>query len=494
MSLISNFKRIIATKSLFGKVFRGTFIVSVLSVLIIWYWLNSSFYKSLNREADLRLSRIARLMVDELNLRQNDPAESAHMTAMRALWQLEKSSGLVQNFYWLDMNGDKPAFIASYSAVESSGVRIPPPSAGEVEDLVFDYINQLDRGDTVFPDPFAYGVSRHVKIVLCPVIDNMGMLHSVIGIEADMEYLKLALEFRRMLAEGLISALLLSLMISWFIAQSLSTRVDRLNDCVRKLENGEEPEKLTPGVAEFDRLYVSFLEMAKALYEEKEQLNLFFHRKLNELAFTGGAIAHEIRNPLSAIEMHFGLLRREIQNGSNGVTGDSVKEISEQLQHLRTLLENFLDYTRKVEPQIERFFLRQALEEIFSLRLKVLGSFDYELLLDEKFAIEFDKTMFRQIIENLVNNSFAATNGAGLRISISAALESRRLNITYTDNGPGIPESIMEQLFTPFASSTVGGSGFGLAVIRKLVEVNSGTISGSNLPERGAKFVIEVWQ
>lgn len=485
----------IAPKSLSGRLFWGVSFASLLSVLVVWSWLNSRFYNTLDREAAERLSQIAEVLVAELKQTDPDDRVSQQAAAMQSFWRLEKSGGLLQNLYWLDVSSDSASFIASYSINQSSEAPMQPPAAEEIENLVFDYINELDRGEMVFPDPYAYGISRRFKIVLCPIIDANGLLDSVIGIEADMEYLNLVGEFRALLAEGIGVAMLLSLLISLLLTRSLAKSIAALNEGVSLLAQGSQPVVLKLGVNELDDLYQAFVKMAADLEQQKTHVQQVFVRKLDELSFTGGAIAHEIRNPLSAIEMHFGLLKRGLLNCAEAkVSGSSVEEIDQQLQHLRKLLTSFLNYSRKVQPQLEKVYLHDFLSRLLNSKSQVLGDFAWELDVSTDLTASFDPTMLQQVIENLVNNSFKVSGDRHLQIRIAAAMNNKVLRIEVCDNGPGIADAFCEKLFTPFASGDAEGSGFGLALSRKLVEAHGGEINYNNGSPCGAVFVIEVPQ
>ncbi len=469
--------------------------VAVLVVALIWGWFYQRFYQSLDREADQSLRRIADGL--RMNISEADDSEDRHDRAMQSFWQLEKSGGLLQNLYLLDMYAEPPAFIASYSLPGNRVSVMLPPTAEEAEDLVLDYINELDRGEMVFPDPYSYGVSRRFKIVLCPVLDELGMLESVIGIEADMEYLKLVSDFRRLLAETMLVALLLSLFVAWLLARSFSRKIDCLNQSLEAVEHEQCPAHQPMGVNELDLLGRGIEKLAQEIARQRQQVQRLYEQKLDELAFTGGAIAHEIRNPLSAVEMHFGLLKRQL-DGLAGAQAEAaataVSEIGDQLAHLRTLIENYLTYSRKVLPKSQRVDLKEFFDRLLASRRSVLADFGCEIDFGSVTHAWFDPTLLQQVFENLINNSVQAAAGRQAQIRIAIVQHGSQLTIRFADDGPGIPADLCEKLFTPFVSGRAGGNGFGLALIRKLVEAHGGEISYIGEESGGAVFLIEVGQ
>ncbi len=495
MKLFSSVSRAIAPASLFGRLFLSVLAVAVLVVALVWGWLYQRFYQSLDREADQRLRRIAEIL--SVSIADAEDDEDRHSRAMQGFWQLEKTGGLLQNLYLLDMSAKSPVFIASYSLPVERDSHMSPPTAEEAEELALEYINQLDRGEMVFPDPYSYGVSRRFKIVLCPVLDEIGMLDSVIGIEADMEYLNLVSDFRRFLAETMLAALLFSFIVAWLLARSFSGKIALLNRNLEAVEREQCPEHQPLGVSELDLLSHGIEKLAREIERQRQQVQRLYEQKLDELAFTGGAIAHEIRNPLSAIEMHFGLLKRQLAGLSvthADAAATALGEIGEQLSHLRTLIENYLAYSRKVQPKSQSVDLEEFFSRLIASRRAVLPDFACKIELGGLKHAWFDATLMQQVFENLINNAVQAAAGAPAEISISLEQQGSLLRIRFADSGPGIAPDLREKLFTPFVSGREGGNGFGLALIRKLIEAHGGEISYIGGDSGGAVFLIEVGQ
>ena len=491
-----SFFRRLKPATLAARIFWGVAAASLISAVAIWGWLYARFYESLDREASIRMRQMAESLLFEVRRVQTAENDNALRRALIShFWGLEASAGMVQNLYWLDLSGSRPVFIASFSSATDGAVSMLPPTSEEAEDLVYDFINDLDRGAMVFPDPYSLGEERRFKIVLCPVLDANGLLESVIGIESDMEYLRLAGDFKRLLAEGVGLAVVVSLLVSLLLARNVSAKIGIFRAGVVRLSVGEKPEEIRLSIRELDDLYQAFIKMAADLEQQKAHVQKVFSRKLDELAFTGGAIAHEIRNPLSAIEMHFGLLKREIAR-AGAATGETpaIQEIEQQLGHLRRLLTSFLDYSRKVRPQREKVVLHDFLQRILESRRQVLGDFVFTLEISENLTGFFDPAMLQQVIENLVNNAFQAAAEGGLHLTVRAVTDGSLLRLQVADNGPGVPAAIAEQLFTPFVSGSAGGNGFGLAISRKLVEAHGGEIYHEKNTDSGAVFVIEVPQ
>lgn len=478
--------------TLFTRVFWSIFIVAVLTSFFTWYWLYIRVYKVLDAEAKNKLKFLAQSLVSVVksdgidNLAKIDGKSNFISRSI----SLTNSSGWIQNAYLLDMRQIKPHFVASYSNNLVSKTTMSPPTADGAEDLVFDYINKLEKGNPIFPDPNDYGIPRRFKIIFVPILDDDGMLESVIGIEADMEYLRLLVKLRRYLVGILVFSVILSFIIGLLLANSVKNKVARLLKNIEKVEAGTIPDKEDLKISELTALNSRISDMATQIELKNAELKSIYDKKLEELAFTGAAIAHEIRNPLSAIEMHFGLIKRHLQKTKTD-EHDSLEEVFNQLKHLKLLVENFLAYSRKVNPDKEKILLKDFIEDFLSQKQCMNIDFSSELEIQSELSINFDKTMLLQIIENLFMNSVEACK-TNLIFKVSAAKDNAKVVIKVYDNGPGISEKIMSHIFTPFNTEKKGGNGIGLALVRKLVEVHKGKIYCSNIENGGVVFTIEL--
>jgi len=486
MSQRMSVRRLIPT-TIFGRIFVAIFFVALLAVALFWFWFNQRFYDSLDREAEMRLQSMARTLAEKLQTSDIDEPGANKLAILDSLWEFEKNGAWLQNLYWLDVSHDVPRFIASYSAQNPDKVSILPPTPEEIEDLVYANINELEKGVVVMPDPFSAADSRRYKIVLFPLLDQMQMLESVIGIEADQEYLQLAASMRRFFMEMLAVSLFLSLIVAFIIASNISMKTSFLLAELKSIENDAIPQSADLHLREFNQIHAAMISMAKEIMRKDEHLKEVFNRKLEELAFTGAAVAHEIRNPLSAIEMHFGLLRRKLQKSD--LAGSETTEIAEQLLHLRKLVESFLNYSRRVVPERERIDLNVFFDQFLKLRNGLWPSLECITDFEEPAVILFDRTMFQQICENIFANAFAAAEEITLKIGFTRS--ERGWSLNFANDGPQIPLEILEKLFTPFITAKPGGNGIGLALVRKLVEANGGEIVCRNEPG-GVVFTLEV--
>lgn len=491
-SLTKVIKDIFVPRTLFARLFWGIFLVALVSTSVLWYWFSSQLYERFEKDADLRLESIVTLLaagIDEYYY-SNEEYRKRQINAMETVWELEKTGGWLKNLYWVDLSAVKPVFVASYSADTGTGGILAPPSAEDVDDLVLDHINELEEGRVVMPDPEMYPLKRRYRIILYPVIDELGFIESVFGAEADIKYLDAISQLQARLTATVGFAVIISFFTALLLARSISDSFDIIQSGFNNVENGNLPPSRKLMIIELDLLYKSLTRMALELNRQNKRVKDAFCEKIDELSFIGGVVAHEIRNPLSALEIHFSLLESEILQKDKPLP-ESVEEIKQQMKHLRVLVENFLSFTRKVKPVPTIFCLKDKLEDIFSAKKKCLNcNFDYCIEFDSSLNITFDPDLFRQIVENLTHNSVEASPD-GVIVAVKASRNASGVTISFSNNGPAIPKDLQKEMFTPFVTSKKSGNGFGLALVKKILEAHGGSII-YNEKSQVVEFIIEV--
>ncbi|MDR7928646.1 ATP-binding protein [Acidithiobacillus thiooxidans] len=214
-------------------------------------------------------------------------------------------------------------------------------------------------------------------------------------------------------------------------------------------------------------------------------------------------LAHEIKNPLTPIQLSAERLRRKYLErlGDEGETLDrATRTIIHQVDALKVLVDAFSEYAR--QPQIE---LRPL--EINPLILDVLDLYRgqengieirAELAADLP-SIRADVHRLRQILNNLLRNAMDALQGteqspAGKHILIRTGLtdsgSAKMLELSVMDDGPGFPVELLARVFEPYVTSKVKGSGLGLAIVRRIVEEHGGVIIADNQGLNGGARIV----
>jgi len=477
-------------KSLFGRLFVTMLGMALALLLVSAILLYRQSFTLLDGEAGRNLEAMARQLMSEWDARIRAQSDGDWTAELERLLSAGGNAAWIDNVYWVEFRNHRPQFVASYSAEIHGDTDLLPPSIEDVDDLIEDGMLALEEGRAFFPDPETLNVARRCKIVLVPRLDRDGILSGVVGIEADLRYMELFGLMGRAAVSALLWAVPLCIGASMLLAGGVSRRVGLLVTSLDRIGRNEPPASEHLGIIELDRLREGLCRLSERLVEREAQLRNIHEEKMRELVLMGSAIAHEVRNPLSAIGMHLGLLRRRYM--PEGADAESFREIQGQLEQLKILVDRFLGYSREVKPVPERFRPAELLCDAISARVPTGGRADVRCPEGRSVEMDGDIMMWRQIVENLIDNAVFACYPKPVEINIEIYTKNDMICIRFADAGPGVPRELVPRLFTPFSTGRPGGHGIGLALVRKFVEAQNGTIRYEAAPAGGAVFLIEV--
>jgi signal transduction histidine kinase len=302
-----------------------------------------------------------------------------------------------------------------------------------------------------------------------------------------------ALEPSKTLRAALIVIFLLGLLLTSFMSgvfsRGITVPVDRLLDDTEWLAHGNLDRPITPvRDDEIGRLAKAFDEMRVSLKEAHS--DLIRAERLGAIGQAASAVAHDLAQPLTTIASAIGLLRMD--------DGD----INQREVYLEAI-ENELDRLQRMKQEIVEFARGEALLDPTDVRIDGflentvsglradLERRDIRLTVHHGYAGEWAIDSYRlgRVMENLIRNAAAAISRSGT-IDVRSRAFGDSLTIEVEDNGPGIPEAILDHLFEPFVShGKKEGTGLGLAIARNVVTQHGGTIDVRSSRE-GTCFVI----
>ena len=208
-------------------------------------------------------------------------------------------------------------------------------------------------------------------------------------------------------------------------------------------------------------------------------------------------LAHEIKNPLTPIQLSAERLRRRLLTGMSERDAEilerGTRTIVQQVETMQQMVNAFSEYARAPEMQITHFSLNQLVTEVADLYRSHERRTRIVLDLDKGLGdIEADRGRVRQILNNLLTNALEALEGSGeplLEIStrLESSGEAAYAAMTVCDNGPGFQRELLGRVFDPYVTSKPKGTGLGLAIVKKIIEEHGGRIDADNRPEGGAR-------
>ena len=230
----------------------------------------------------------------------------------------------------------------------------------------------------------------------------------------------------------------------------------------------------------------------KTLVEEQvAQLENKLVRKtrLAAIGQVAASIAHELRNPLAAINNAVFYLQH-LERKLDPKWAEYLTIIGQEIEQADRIVENLLEMSRAKAPVKETVDLAVLMRETFE-QLRGERSIELAVSADsDPFLIEADPVQLRQVLGNLITNSIQAIDGRG-RIELEACREDDWQRITLRDTGPGVPKRHRDSIFEPLFTTRAKGTGLGLAICRQIVEGHGGTIE--LIPSRlGSAFSIRL--
>ncbi len=208
-------------------------------------------------------------------------------------------------------------------------------------------------------------------------------------------------------------------------------------------------------------------------------------------------LAHEIKNPLTPIQLSAERLRRHFTNASpqaRALVDECSATIIGEVESLKGLVDEFAQFARMPAPRTVPTDLAQLVTDTIALYNGIFT----DIRIEQRFAAgaplaRLDPEQIRRVIINLVDNAIEAMDRRG-QIVLETQLDTANgvIRLIVADNGPGIPPEEREKLFLPYYSTKRRGSGLGLAIVRRIIAEHGGSIDvGDNTP-RGTRFTIDL--
>jgi PAS domain S-box-containing protein len=210
---------------------------------------------------------------------------------------------------------------------------------------------------------------------------------------------------------------------------------------------------------------------------------------------TAGMVGHDIRNPLQAIVGELYLARDEVASMPGGDAKRNLQEsilaIEENLFYIDKIVADLQDYTKPLKPNKEKIAIEKAIEEAL-LIVAIPSNLQVTIDIEKNYpTLVADLAMLKRALMNLIQNAVQAMPSGGL-LKIRAKYTANYAYIIVEDTGEGIPQEVKDKLYTPLFTTKSKGQGFGLAVVKRLIEAQDGSITFESQLGKGTAFTIKL--
>jgi len=346
---------------------------------------------------------------------------------------------------------------------DSAGtIRIGEPVLALERDRV--EIAEAARGRAVASQVLFEGSDgRLYKTGYAPLADGAGDVVAVVGADGTAASFQTLRRFRRLLATFAVGGAVLGALVAALAALSVTRPLTRITEAARRIAHGdlETPLWRRRRRDEIGTLRDTLEEMRKALHARDEE---------REVLLAG--IAHEVRNPLGALDLFAGLLAEELAQRPEAA---HVARIRQELAALSKVVEEFLDYARARPPVREDVDLSLLVAEVADLAQPLAAARNVSLGVEGAGRARADREQLRRAVVNLVRNAVEAAPAAS-EVEVTARADAHGAVVEVRDRGAGLGAQARASLFRPFFTTKERGTGLGLALAKKVADAHGGTL------------------
>ncbi|HTZ47184.1 MAG TPA: HAMP domain-containing sensor histidine kinase [Verrucomicrobiae bacterium] len=296
-----------------------------------------------------------------------------------------------------------------------------------------------------------------------------------------------------------LAAILISLLLSWWISKRITRPVEELANAARDVAAGRWDAHIdVQGNDEVGQLAGAFNHMTHTLAAQKEKL--VQTERVAAWRELARRLAHELRNPLFPMQITLENLQRARQLGPaqfQEVFAEGTATLKAELANLNSIVGRFSDFSKMPAPNLARVNVNETLRNavrLFEPQFTAVGkpSITTEYFLNESLPeIDADPDLLHRAFQNLVLNALDAMPAGG-NLVLRTADRGDNVRIEVSDTGKGLTPEECSRLFTPYYTTKQQGTGLGLAIVQSVVSDHHGTISVSSEEGQGATFRIDL--
>lgn len=296
--------------------------------------------------------------------------------------------------------------------------------------------------------------------------------------------------------------LLRRLECEYLIPMSLQSKVKGLLSVTRKISGTAFFEDDLEFLAILANQLSVAVENARLFDSEKETLEklrqtqrqLLQTEKLAALGQLSARVAHEVNNPLGIIKNYLLMIDQHLTAETDAA--EYVQVVTEEVDRIAGIVRQLLSMFRPRKQEFAEVDLENVIDE--TLLLLAIQTEKDKISIEKQIprdlpTIYGSAEQLKQVVLNLLINACDFMPDGG-NITIDGAVNDHSISLTFTDTGPGIPEDVLPRIFEPFFTTKEGdkGTGLGLSVCDGIIRAHGGTISATNVVNRGARFVVDL--
>jgi signal transduction histidine kinase len=288
--------------------------------------------------------------------------------------------------------------------------------------------------------------------------------------------------------------IVIGLAAAFFFRNKIVAPIHRLNRGMAAVQRGSlQPLAAIPSESELRELYEGFNSMLEGI--QAQQQNASEIARMKTLVQLGRRVAHEVKNPLTPIRLSAEQILRSLQDkGEAGreVIANAVRYIIEETEHLRRVAFGFLNLSKLDELKAEPFRLDDLVAEAVSHLRAIYPQVRFSVTAASAAGIDVvaDRQKIKQVIDNVLTNALEALGAGEGEIDVSLAAEAGLAVVRIRDNGEGIGSEELERIAREEFSSKDLGTGLGLVIARRFLELHHGGLEIESRPGQGTTVVM----
>lgn len=304
----------------------------------------------------------------------------------------------------------------------------------------------------------------------------------------------------RVVGGASIAVLVLSMLAGFALARTTTRKAGELSRVMARVGQGDLDARVRSlGRDELGQLGHAFNHMLDELRTAQERVA--YLQRIGAWQEMARRIAHEIKNPLTPIQLAVQQLRDkdpQLSPKFSRLLQTSVEIVEDEIKSLRRMVTSFSQFAKMPEVRLEPIEVSTLLAE-FERAYGHLTDHEEDILRvagpREPVQIEGDRQLLKQALVNLVENGVLSAREAGrspVEVQVGVAVEADAVEIQVDDNGTGIPNERLESVFEPYETTRSHGTGLGLPIVKKVVLDHGGEVWAERSPLGGARFVIRL--